>query len=84
VNCYHFALRYNPEDSHLHTRRCENQRFYLRVRSIDVGAVSCHVWGGLVGRMWWHVDAALCCLLYWSYCFMQLIHTHLEFQRSQL
>jgi hypothetical protein len=29
VNFYQITRRYNPEDSHLHTRRCENHKSYL-------------------------------------------------------
>jgi hypothetical protein len=29
VNFYHITRRYNPEDSHLHTRRRENLQSYL-------------------------------------------------------
>jgi hypothetical protein len=28
VNCYQTTRRYNPEDSHLHTRHCENLKSY--------------------------------------------------------
>jgi hypothetical protein len=31
VNFYHTTRRYNPEDSHLHTRRRENLKSYLVV-----------------------------------------------------
>jgi hypothetical protein len=29
INFYQTTRRYNPEDSHLHTRRRENLRYYL-------------------------------------------------------
>jgi hypothetical protein len=33
VNFYQTTQCYNPEDSHLHTRRCENLKSYLKVLS---------------------------------------------------
>jgi hypothetical protein len=29
LNTYQTTQRYNPEDSHLHTRRCENLKSYM-------------------------------------------------------
>jgi hypothetical protein len=36
VNFYQTTRRYNPEDSHLHTRRRENLKSYIKYKLIDV------------------------------------------------
>jgi hypothetical protein len=46
VNFYQTTQRYNPEDSHYHTRRRENLKSYLEIQFIPVH----HVLGGTDDR----------------------------------
>jgi hypothetical protein len=45
-NFYQTTRRYNPEDSHLHTHRCENLKHYLTLKWI-LKEYDVRVWSGL-------------------------------------